>query len=184
MAQHRLALEVPETATDWVMRIMDMSSYGDSLQVNCPILEITAPGFRYAAQIGTNEGLESNFNINLTACDLQLQTENCGTNFAALPDGIYVIKYSVSPNDEVYVEYKHLRVTQALAIYQEVLCQIDVAASEPTAEIEKKMKDLKKAKMYLDAAKAKVEMCHKPTAGMELYTYAKKLLEKVDCKGC
>jgi len=184
MAQHKLSLEVPETATDWVMRILDTSSYSDSIEVDCPILEITAPGFRYSVQISTDQGLKPNFNLNLTACELQLQTQNCGTDFSALPDGVWVLRYSVSPNDTVYVEYNLLRMTKAILAYQEVLCDLDVAACDPTAETEKKLKDLRKIKMYLDAAKAKVEICHAPTKGMELYTYAMKLLSKFGCKSC
>jgi hypothetical protein len=184
MAQHRLALEVPETATDWVMRIMDMSSYTETIEVDCPILEITAPGFRYSVQIGSDSGLDPNFNVNLTACDLQLQTQECGTNFSALPDGVWVIKYSVSPNDTVFVEYNHLRMTKAIMAYQEVLCDLDVAACDPTADVEKKLKELRKIRQMLDAAKAKVEVCHKPTAGMELYSYAMKQLGKFGCKSC
>jgi hypothetical protein len=184
MAQHKLSLEVPETATNWVMRIMDTSVYSDTIEIDCPILEITAPGFRTSVQIGTDSGLEPNFNVNLTACNLELQTADCGTVFSKLPDGVYVIKYSVSPNDSVFVEYNHLRMTKAILAYQEVLCDLDVAACEPNAETEKKLKDLRKIKMYLDAAKAKVEICHNPTKGMELYSYAVKLLGKFGCKSC
>ena len=184
MANHKLSLEIPETGTDWVMRILDTSAYADSLPIDCPIIEITAPGFRYSVQIGEDSGLRYNFNLNLTACELELQTQNCGTDFSALPDGIYVIKYSVSPNDTVYVEYNHLRMTKAMMAYQEVLCDLDVAACEPAADVEKKLKDLRMIRMYLDAAKAKVEVCHEPTKGMELYSYAMKLLSKFGCKSC
>ena len=38
--------------------------------------------------------------------------------------------------------------------------------------------------MLLDAAKAKVEFCHNPSAGMDLYEYAKKRLDKMDCTVC
>jgi len=184
MAQHKLSLEIPETGTNWVMRIMDTSIYASDVEVDCPILEFTAPGFRYSVQLGSDSGLDPNFNINLSACDLQLQTTNCGTTFSALPDGVYVVKYSVSPNDQVFVEYNHLRMTKAILAYQEVLCDLDVAGCEPTAETEEKLKQLRKIRMYLDAAKAKVEICHNPAMGMELYNYAVKLLAKFGCKSC
>jgi hypothetical protein len=38
--------------------------------------------------------------------------------------------------------------------------------------------------MYLEAAKAKVETCHENQAGMTLFNYAVKLLDKLDCKHC
>ena len=36
----------------------------------------------------------------------------------------------------------------------------------------------------LEAAKAKVEVCHKSQEGMTLFNYAVKLLNKFDCKNC
>jgi hypothetical protein len=90
----------------------------------------------------------------------------------------------VSPNDVVYVEYNHLRITQALIRYNKALCALDLAACEPPAKVQEKLERLRMIKMYLDAAKAKVEFCHEPQKGMSLYNYAIKLLNKFDCKNC
>jgi hypothetical protein len=37
---------------------------------------------------------------------------------------------------------------------------------------------------YLKAAKYKVENCHESAKGMDLYNYALKLIEKLNCKLC
>ena len=179
MAQHFLSVEAPDTMNSCVLKLVDTSVYSPAVPYDCPILEITLPGFNYAIQF---DGIEKNFILNLSACDLDIQTVDCGTSLQNLPDGIYIIKYSVAPNNLVYVEYNHLRITKALTCYKEVLCELDIAACEPTAEIDKKMRDLAKIKSYLEAAKAKVEFCHEPKKGMELYNYAMKLLSKFDCK--
>lgn len=186
MAQHKLSLEALDVMNDCVLRIVDTSVYSTIVPVDCPILEITLPGFKYSIQFGetTTPAIAPGFMLNLTACDLELQFDNCGSEFSAFQDGIYVIKYSVAPNDEVYVEYNHLRITQALLKYEKILCDIDVAACEPTKEIAKKLEELRKIKMYLEAAKAKVETCHEPKKGMQLYTYAMKLLGKFTCDSC
>jgi len=186
MAQHKLSLEALDVMNDCVLRIVDTSVYSTSVPVECPILEITLPGFKYSIQFGeeTTPAIAPGFMLNLTACDLELQFDNCGSKFSAFPDGIYTIKYSVSPNDQVYVEYNHLRITKALIKYEKVMCDIDVAACEPTKEITKKLEQLRLIKMYLEAAKAKVETCHEPKKGMELYTYAMKLLGKFTCDSC
>ena len=165
------------------MRIMDTSSYSEDIAVDCPILEVTLPGFRYSVQFN-DPVINKDFTLNLTACDLEVQTQNCGTSFSGLPDGVYVIKYSVAPNNVVFVEYNHLRITKALATYNEVLCDLDLAACEPDVDVTKKLQELRKIRMYLDAAKAKVETCHEPKKGMELYSYAVKLLGKFNCKSC
>jgi hypothetical protein len=186
MAQHKLSLEALDVMNDCVLRIVDTSVYSTSVPVECPILEITLPGFKYSIQFGeaTTPAIAPGFMLNLTACDLELQFDNCGSKFTAFPDGIYTIKYSIAPNDEVYVEYNHLRITQALNCYQKIMCDIDVADCEPTKEIAKQLEQLRMIKMYLEAAKAKVETCHEPKKGMQLYSYAMKLLSKFECKSC
>lgn len=184
MAKHVLSLEAPDTLNLCQLRIVDTSQYNEMAEVKCPLLEITLPGFNYSVQIEESDGLEPGFMLNLTACDLEVQTENCGSTFNNLPDGIYVIKYSVSPNEYVYVEYNHLRIAKALTLYNNILCDLDIGACEPDSKLEKQLKQLRKIRMYLDAAKAKVEICHEPRKGMELYKYAMKLLGKFDCKSC
>jgi hypothetical protein len=122
--------------------------------------------------------------ITLTACDLQLQTNDCGTQYVDIPDGIYIIKYSVSPNDQVYVEYNHMRITQAMNKYYNVLCDVDANACEPPFKIKQRLEELRFIKMYLDAAISKVEFCHEPQKGMSLYNFALKLLNKMTCTHC
>jgi hypothetical protein len=156
MAQHVLSLEAPDTMNPCILRVVDTSVYNQDTPVECPILEITLPGF----------------------------TSGCGTTFNNLPDGIYILKWSVSPNDKVYAEYNHLRITKALIMYNEALCELDLGTCEPGSETEKKLDTLRKIRMYLDAAKAKVEVCHEPRKGLELYKYAVKLLNKFECKSC
>lgn len=108
MANHVLSLEVPDTMNKCVLRIMDTSIYNTQKPPTCQLLQITPPG--WTRPIEFNEGVISpGFSVNLTACDLEMQTVNCGSSYSDLPDGIYIIKYSVAPNDIVYVEYNHLR---------------------------------------------------------------------------
>jgi hypothetical protein len=181
MANHVLSLEVPTVMNPCVMKIFDTSVYTNLLPITCPTLNITVPGFGYSNQIDLAGG---NFLETLTACDLQLQTADCGTKYNDIPDGIYIIKYSVSPNTLVYVEYNHLRITKALVKYSAALCDLDVAACDPPYKVKQKMEELRMIYMYLMAAKAKVETCHEPQKGMSLYNYAMKLLNKLDCKNC
>lgn len=183
MAKHILSLEAPDTLNLCQLRVVDTSVYNADAEIKCPLLQITLPGFNYSVLIEEPD-IAPGFMLNLTACDLEVQTQNCGTEFNTLPDGIYVLKYSVSPNEYVYVEYNHLRITKALLMYKDILCELDMGACEPDTELEKKLKDLNQIRMYLEAAKAKVEICHEPSKGMELYNYALKLLKKYDCQSC
>lgn len=163
-----------------ILKIFDTSVYSDLIPVTCPTLNITVPGFGYSVQLDT----VPDFVETITACDLQLQTVDCGSVAVDIPDGVYIIKYSVSPNETVYVEYNHMRITQALNKYYNVLCDVDANACDPPVEIKKKLEHLRLIKMYLEAAKSKVEYCHEPQKGMSLYNYALKLLNKMTCTNC
>ena len=192
MAQHVLSLEAPDTMNKCILRIVDTSVYNQDIPVKCPKLWVTLPGFKYSVEFnqidvpgpGNHIVLYPGFRLNLTACDLEVQSDQCGTVYNDLPDGIYSIKYSVSPNELVYVEYNHMRITKALTKYQAILCDLDLAACDPPTSVKDKLNQLRLIRMYLDAAKAQVEYCHQAKKGMELYNYAMKLLDKLNCSTC
>lgn len=180
MANHVLSLEVPTVMNSCILKIFDTSVYTNLLPITCPTLNITVPGFDFANQIDVSE----NFFKTFTACNLQLQTTDCDRRYVEIPDGIYIIKYSVSPNDQVYVEYNHMRITKALIRYNKALCDVDISNCAPSAQSQKRLTELALIKSYLEAAKAKVEFCHEPQKGMTLYNYALRLLNKLDCTNC
>jgi hypothetical protein len=184
MAQHVLSLEVPDTMNKCILRVVDTSVYNDLSTPKCPLLQITLPGFTQPVDI-TEPDISTGFILNLTACDLEVQTTNCGTSYNNLPDGIYIIKYSVSPNEYVYVEYNHLRITCALHKVKEIYCDLDLAACDPPKDKKEILNQIRLIQQYLQAAKALVEYCHQPKKGMDLYRYAVKLLDKMSCSsGC
>lgn len=181
MAQHVLALEAPDTLQLCVLRLVDLSVYAATATPECPVLQVTVPGFSTAVTI---TGAQPGFMYNLTACDLELQTSGCGTTYDSLSDGIYILKWSVSPNEYVYVEYNHLRITKALLKIREILCDLDLARCQPTAKVKEQLRELNEIRMMLLAAKAKVEDCHTPKEGMIIYNFAYSLLKKFDCGRC
>ena len=181
--KHVLSLEAPDTLNCELLRVIDTSVYSDDLPIECPILNVTPPGFNASVEFG-EEDISAEFNLNMTACNLEMQTQDCGTSYKALPDGIYILKYSVSPNNQVYVEYNHLRVTKLRKQYQQILCELDISNCEPLPDIAQQLHQLKKIDMYIQAAKAKVEVCHEPKKGMQLFSYVKDLLNKFECASC
>lgn len=174
--KHQLSLEVPDTNNPRVFRVFDTSLYSNLLDITCGTLSITSPGFNEPVNIE----VLPNFNLILNACTLGIQAHGCGNHSERLPDGIYTIRYSVSPNDKVYVEYLYLRETQMLNKYFAQLCQVELAACEPAADVKELLKELNLIKSFLDAAKAKVEVCGSPGQGMELFIYAQKRLAKLE----
>ena len=166
-AEHILSLEIPLVANKKIFTISDTSSYASAMGVNDPELLILPPGFSSPASIMVGAG----FNINFDACDLGLQTQNCDTQQDDLPDGIYVVRYRVQPHDKAYVEYNHLRVSNILAKYYDKLCQLDITPCEPTSDKKFMISELKYVRTMIDAAIAKVEYCHGPMEGMNLYNF-------------
>jgi hypothetical protein len=172
--KHILQLDIPETACENILRVVDTSIYGDQtlLPVVCQQLDITLPGTNQPVYITT--GLTPNFCIVLDAVDLGI---DCPPG-SSIPDGIYTIRYSISPNDISYVKYYHLRTTKTLNRYYGEICKLHLQECEPTSEEEQKLGDLRYIKMLIDAAKAKVEYCHAPEQGIEMLAYANRLLDK------
>jgi hypothetical protein len=175
--RHQLSLEVPGVVNEKVFQVTDSSVYTLALPVECARLEITVPGFVSAAVVEVEQG----FNLFLTSCDLGLQTVGCEDETQLLPDGIYVIRYSVSPNDAVFVEYNVLRLTQAWNRYFKGLCGLNLGGCEPDADVKERLRQFQLVRSFLEAAKAKVEYCHEPHKGVELMAYALRLMEKKCC---
>lgn len=175
--KHILSLEIPTVSNCELLCIKDTSQYSSELAVDCEELLITLPGYSVPVLIK----VDKEFDMCLNACVLALQTTECGTVQQALPDGVYIIRYSVSPNSKVFVEYNHLRVTSLRSMYYEVLCELNVQACQPDVTKQAILAEMNYINILIDAAVANVEYCHSPTQGMQLYDYAKERLNKVAC---
>lgn len=180
LKKHILSLEVPATNNMKVFRVQDTSQYSSLLDIDCSRLTITSPGFSQPRVIDVMPG----FNLVLNACTLGLQQVGCSENSYPLPDGIYIINYSVAPNDKVYVEYNHLRTTQMENLLFKQIAKLELSACEPSADIKVQLKELRMIKDFIDAAKVKVEYANEPEKGMELLLYAQKLLDKYSNNYC
>ncbi len=176
-SSHILSLEVPEVSNCEIFTVRDTSQYAENLAVDCAELLITVPGFNAPVLIEVTKG----FDLNLNACALGTQTTQCGTKRTGIPDGVYVIKYQVSPSSEAFVEYNHLRVCELMTKYYDTLCELDIAACQPSSKKADAVKEMSFIRTLIDAAIAKVEYCHRPNEGMEIYNYAKRRLEKLSC---
>lgn len=163
-----------------VFAIKDTSKYAKNLKVDCAEILITPPGFNQPALIKVKEG----FDLVLESCALGIQTVDCNSTRSALPDGLYIIRYQVSPHSKSYVEYNHLRISSIMKTWYDKLCKIDIQTCEPTSDRKKLMDEMADIKLYIDAAKAKVEYCASPDAGLELYSFAKSKLSKITCSNC
>lgn len=178
--KHILSLDIPDTLNLNVLRIVDTSIYSPDLAVACPTLQILVPGYTDPVTLTVTEGTETL----VTACMLGIQSTNCDTVPVALSDGIYVIRYSVAPNDKVFVEYNYLRITAAVNKYYNIFCNVNLSGCEPLPPEKEKLTKLRLLRTMLDGAKAKVEFCHNADQGMAIYNYALAQLDKLSCTYC
>lgn len=174
MGRHILGVDVIPTVNDQILHLFDTSAYTDGLTVTCPRLEISIPGFR------TPRLLEPVQNFNLTLNGILLDLISPETDFLPpLPDGVYHIKYSISPNDKVYVEFDHLRTVNFEKRLFQQRCELNMSTCSPTEEIHENLKKLREIDDYLKAAVASVEICEEdPEKGIALFIYTKKLFDR------
>ena len=194
MGKHILSLNFPDTTNEGVFLIDDTSVY-DPVVLNtstlskptvmpcsgvalpCANLQITPPGCYTPTSLALEYG---NFRLVLNACTLGiLSSTSCADSCPALPDGMYNIRYSISPNDKVFVEYKILRITQALNRYYNLLCRVGLTPCLPSQDTNYQIRSLETIYTYLIAAKTTVENEHQFSDGMNLYRFAVALMDKM-----
>jgi len=177
----QLALDFIQTMNPSVMRIADASNYSGPPVTN-PILTVLGPGYTTPGVINPTT---FPFILNLSAYDAGLlPTPTPIVDYPEFPDGVYVVKYSIAPNTQLFVEYNHLRITKFLNNLQKAYCKIDNVGCMPSAELEEDLAKLRLIENMMKAAVAKVEICHKREAGSMMFQYANKLLDRFTCKSC
>lgn len=176
ITRHILSLDAPESTNDKIIRLVDTSAYSPALEVKCPRLEILIPGHATPVVIDTTHG----FMLALNSVDLALTDSEP----APLPDGVYVVRYSVSPNEKVWIEYNILRTTGTINKYMDQLCRLRIDACEPEQAVLDKWKDLEMIYRFIRAATIKVEWCGASKEGMRMLTYAGKLLDRYLTNNC
>lgn len=172
-------LEIQEIpASCKVLKLIDASTYNTNLPVNNAVLEVTPPGFSCPVAFTVSQ----NFSITLNSSTLQIAPAITQEDLVDLPDGIYYYKYSIQPNDQLFVEYSYLRNCQLLQKYQYEVCKLFSEREKITRkEFDEKKRKLTWIKELIDASKIKVEECGEQQEGIEMYNEAQRQLDKRWC---
>lgn len=162
--------------------IEDASIYNPNLPITCGQLSVKAPGFTYPH---TFEPLPE-FKLKINLGNLGLQNTDSVNCLGELPDGNYEIRYSINPNDKLFVEYNYYNVAKLNSLYIKQLCNYfnnmcNMSKKEQTAETDR----LFEIRQLIEYAKHSAEDCGDVNQADDLYNSAKdKLNKRNECKGC
>lgn len=162
-------------------RLIDDSSYNTKINIKFGKLDITPPGFKTP----TSFNLEPKFNMTFNSSLLGIVKSKSYKTLLDLPDGIYKIKYSIPPMDELYVEYDYFRTVKLRDKFSKIACGLlDKKKDYTVNAFEEIKKDILWIDQLIDAAKYKVEICCDEDKGIELYNEAGFFLNKyISCIG-
>lgn len=176
-----LALQEIPTNDCKFMRLADNSVYNPNVPIENPILEILVPGFECAALINVTPG----FNTLLNSSNLKIAPASGYNQLTVLPDGPYHIRYSIKPNDKLFVTYTLFRVCQITQRYLKAVCSLfDEQCGISKAEFEERRKKLVWVKELIDASKTLAEDCNEEQKAVDLYNEANRLLTNLNDCGC
>src|SRR5690349_10828601 len=99
--------------------VADISQYPDGFNISSPTIEVTPPGF----PMKSIAFVEKNIQI-YNADTLGIICSDC-TNFP-LPDGIWTLKYSITPAYLYFVEKTFLRVDKLVQKYDTAYLKLDI----------------------------------------------------------
>src|SRR5690242_13035623 len=119
MAELNLDILVIPTYSTKTLGVADHSTYPDSPPVQAPTIQITVPGFG----ISSIPFVPEDFNV-FTSISLGLS--ELGQDLLPIPDGAYVLTYSVTPAYENYVTKTFYRVDQLQEKFDEAFMKLDM----------------------------------------------------------
>ena len=153
--------------------IKDVSNYNPDLPITCNQLLVKVPGFTYGH---TFEPL-SNF-------ELLVNMSNVGISkhgpLPQLPDGNYDIKYSINPNDKLFVEYNYYSTCQLQEDY--INAALNLYKSENPLSF-KSIDKLFEISNLIEHAKLAAEDTNNIYIANDLYNQAKTKLKELE-NGC
>jgi hypothetical protein len=175
-----LSLEVSNSTNTKVMRLFDTSHYCSDETVENYIIEVLP--VNKSKWVSFN--VAKNFSLALNSSNLRYKIASDAVQLIPLPDGVYEIKQSIKPNLFTVSHYYHLRVTDIENRLRNEMKKL--RANECKLDRSEYMKNrdvLRDIDEYIISAKWSVEECADKAQGIELYTYANKLIQRY-CNEC
>lgn len=175
MADLKLDILVIPTYNTLTLGIADVSTYPTSPAISSPTIEITVPTFgKVTLPFNIND-----FNI---FNSLSLGITSVGDSLLPLPDGIYYLKYTVTPAYLNFVERSIMRVDQLQEKFDNAFMKLDMMECDRAIKTQQKV-ELNSIYFFIQGSIAAANNCAVDEAN-KLYTQAKKMLNNFMNGGC
>lgn len=154
------------------MLIQDASLYRDDI---VKTLKIKSP-VGIISEISLNNGWCSKV-INIDQLNV-----GCSQNLCDIPDGVYELNLTSYPDT---ADFYHLRICKLWRSYLNEVCKLyDSKCEISNKKFNKRKEELWQIRNIILDAKIIVEECLDKEGGLELYEYAKSLLNVSSCPNC
>jgi len=173
MAETKLDIAVLPTYNTLTMGVADASIYeNDPPNVSSPTLEVHVPGFGEVFIPFNVNGYLLLDSVAFGISDVQ----------QALPDGVYRLKYTVSPAYDNYVEKTFLRTDKLQEKFDNAFMKLDLMECDGAVKKQSKV-ELTTIYLYIQGAIASANNCSLQEA-MTLYKKADNMIDRFVKSGC
>jgi hypothetical protein len=175
MVNLNLNILVVPTYSTLTLGIADASTYPAAPPISNPIIEIVVPGFDTVAL----PFVPNTLNI-FDSTDLGLTSS--GDDLLPLPDGIYYIKYSITPAFENFVDKSIIRVEQLQEKFDEAFLTLEMMECDLAIKTQQ-IVNLTSINFFIQGAIAAANNCATDRSN-KLYAQASKMLNNFMRNGC
>jgi len=169
----RLNFDIIDTHDFKTLGIVDTSWYNPDMAIETPTIEIQAPGYVYAASPFFMVKALNVYNSN----GLGITKASCEDELVDLPDGLWKIKYSICPNDKLFIEKFFLKTDKIMCRYTQAFLSLDLSLPSDSDTEKTKRKNLSEIEFYITGAIAAANNQNAKLAH-DLYKKADRLLDQ------
>jgi hypothetical protein len=119
----RLGLNIIDTHDSKTIGIVDTSWYNPDIAIETPVLEIIPPGYSQPVSPFFQARSLNIFNSN----GVGITKASCEEELTELPDGLWKVKYSICPNDMLFIERFFLRTDRIQCKFTQAFLTLDLS---------------------------------------------------------
>lgn len=168
----KLNFNIIDTHDFKTLGIVDTSWYNPDITVETPTIEILPPGYTVAASPYFMTKALNVYNSN----GLGITRASCEDDLVDLPDGLWKVKYSICPNDQLFVERFFLKTDKIQCKYNKAFLSLDLENLSDSKQ-QQKRKDLNEIEIFLNGSIAAANNQNAKLAS-DLYKKADNLLNR------